>query len=187
MFSSRSQDRDAADPMIFPSPLPEPSKRTGPSSGPSIISADLTINGTLTSAGDVQIEGRVEGDVRSAGLIIGEKAFIQGEVQADDVTVRGRVDGSIRARKVLLCSSCHVEGNIFHEAFAVEAGAFFEGSCRRADKPLSNGSDRNATVTHPEAPSSLPSPGIATLSAVAPVPNASEWDKAPVTSPGIGG
>jgi hypothetical protein len=29
-----------------------------------------------------------------------------------------------------------VEGNILHEAFAVEAGAFFEGNCRHSDNPL---------------------------------------------------
>ena len=96
------------------------------------------MNGTLTSTGDIQIDGRVEGDVRSAGLVIGDKAFIHGEVMAEDVTVRGRVQGSIRARKVLLCATSHVEGNILHEAFAVETGAFFEGNCRHADNPLAD-------------------------------------------------
>jgi cytoskeletal protein CcmA (bactofilin family) len=86
----------------------------------------------------MQVDGRVEGDVHSAGLVIGEKAVIQGEVLADEVTVRGRVEGSIRARKILLCSTCHVEGNILHEAFAVEAGAFFEGNCRHSDSPLAD-------------------------------------------------
>jgi cytoskeletal protein CcmA (bactofilin family) len=106
------------------------------SSVPSLISADLVVSGTLTSSGDIQIDGRVEGDVHSAGLVIGEKAFINGEVMEDDVTVRGRVQGSIRARKVLLATTSHVEGNILHEAFAVEAGAFFEGNCRHSDNPL---------------------------------------------------
>ena len=52
------------------------------SAAPSIISADLTIAGTLTSTGDVQIDGRSEGDVHSAGLVIGDKAFIHGDVTA---------------------------------------------------------------------------------------------------------
>lgn len=120
----------------------QPQKRAaGPRSAPSIISADLTVTGTLTSTGDMQVDGRVEGDVHSAALVVGEKAVIQGEVIADEVTVRGRVEGSIRARKILLCSTCHVEGNILHEAFAVEAGAFFEGNCRHSDNPMA---DENA-------------------------------------------
>ncbi|HEY4112636.1 MAG TPA: polymer-forming cytoskeletal protein, partial [Rhizomicrobium sp.] len=117
-------------------PMAQPKRTVARTSAPSIISSDLVVNGTLSSTGDVQVDGRVEGDVHSTGLVIGEKAFIQGEVMAEDVTVRGRIHGSIRARKVLLCSTCHVEGNILHEAFAVEAGAFFEGNCRHSDNPL---------------------------------------------------
>src|SRR3954471_19003770 len=116
-------------------------KRTGTRPAPSIISADVVVTGTLASTGDMQVDGRVEGDVHSAALVVGEKAIIQGEVIADEVTVRGRVEGSIRARKILLCSTCHVEGNILHEAFAVEAGAFFEGNCRHSDNPMA---DENA-------------------------------------------
>jgi cytoskeletal protein CcmA (bactofilin family) len=134
MFSSKSKD---IEPAAVPSAPGVPGKRSGRSAAPSIISADLVVQGTLTSTGDIQIDGRVEGDVRSSGLVIGDKAFIQGEVYAEDVTVRGRVQGGIRARKVLLCTTCHVEGNILHEAFAVEAGAFFEGNCRHSDNPLS--------------------------------------------------
>jgi cytoskeletal protein CcmA (bactofilin family) len=114
-------------------------KRTRPLSAPSIISADMAINGTLVSTGDIQIDGRVEGDVRSAGLVIGDKAEIQGEIFAEDVTVRGKVIGRIRAKKVLLASTSHVEGDILHEAFAVESGAFFEGNCRHSDDPLGEG------------------------------------------------
>jgi len=137
MFSSKSRDKDTAPPAMpqVPSSAPQ-GKRVQRSSAPSIISADLVVNGTLTSTGDIQIDGRVEGDVHSSGLVIGDKAHINGEVLADDVTVRGRVMGSIRARKVLLCSTSHVEGNILHEAFSVEHGAFFEGNCRHSDNPL---------------------------------------------------
>jgi cytoskeletal protein CcmA (bactofilin family) len=130
MFSSKNKDADIA------LPAAPQAKRSARSAAPSIISADLVVSGTLTSTGDIQIDGRVEGDVHSAGLVIGDKAFIQGEIMADDVTVRGRIQGGIRARKVLLCTTSHVEGNILHEAFAVEAGAFFEGNCRHSDNPL---------------------------------------------------
>src|SRR6185437_11355720 len=111
---------------------------------PSVISADLLVTGTLSSTGDMQVDGRVEGDVHSAALVIGEKAVVQGEVVADEVTVRGRIEGSIRARKVLLCSTCHVEGNILHQAFAVEAGAFFEGNCRHSDNPIAEENARRS-------------------------------------------
>jgi cytoskeletal protein CcmA (bactofilin family) len=118
------------------------------SSAPSIISGDLSMTGTLISQSDIQIEGSVEGDVRSVGLVIGENARVQGEIVADDITVRGRVIGRIRARKVQLSATSHVEGDILHEAFAVEAGAFFEGNCRHSDNPLE---DENLRLSGPNS------------------------------------
>lgn len=150
MFSSKSKDREVeSTPAAAVSP--PASKRAPRGSAPSIISGDLVVKGTLSSTGDIQIDGRVEGDVHSTGLVIGEKALIHGEVLAEDVTVRGRVEGSIRARKVLLCSTCHVEGNILHEAFAVEAGAFFEGNCRHSDNPLAADANKKTAEFKPAA------------------------------------
>ena len=155
MFSSKKSDKDNAPPSIPASQPMNQAKRAQRSSAPSIISADLVVNGTLMSTGDIQIDGRVEGDVHSSGLVIGDKALIHGEVLADDVTVRGKVQGSIRARKVLLCATSHVEGNILHEAFSVEAGAFFEGNCRHSDNPLGD-QNKTADVAKPAAPAIAP-------------------------------
>jgi cytoskeletal protein CcmA (bactofilin family) len=103
---------------------------------PSIISSDLTVNGNLTSAGEIQVDGRVEGDIRCANLAIGDKASIHGEIVTEQVTVRGRVHGTIRARKVLLAATCHVEGNLLYESFTVEPGGHFEGNCCHTENPL---------------------------------------------------
>ena len=147
MFSSK-KDSVPSQQAQTSAPLNAPKRSARSSSAPSIISADLVVNGTLTSAGDIQIDGRVDGDVRTGGLVIGDKAVIHGQVFAEEVTVRGRVEGSIRARKVLLCATSHVEGDILHEAFAVETGAFFEGNCRHADNPL----DENAPIGRKSTP-----------------------------------
>ncbi len=117
-------------------PIPQPSRRVG-RSAPSIISDDLVVIGTLTSTGDIQIDGRVDGDIRSSSVTIGEKANFQGEIVAEECTIRGRVQGIVRARKVQLSGTCHMEGTILHEALAVEVGAFFEGTCRHCADPLS--------------------------------------------------
>jgi cytoskeletal protein CcmA (bactofilin family) len=152
-----------ATPTAAAAPQPPKQRPAATRAAPSIISADLVVTGTLSSSGDMQVDGRVEGDVHSAGLVIGEKAVIQGEVLADEVTVRGRVEGSIRARKILLCSTCHVEGNILHEAFAVEAGAFFEGNCRHSDSPLADEhARRNPAYERKGAPSAVAGTGAAT-------------------------
>jgi len=172
MFSSKSKDKVAEQATPAPPPV-QPAKRPVRGSAPSIISGDVVVDGTLRSTGDVQIDGRVEGDVHSIGLVIGEKAFVHGDVLAEEVTVRGRVQGGIRARKVLLCSTCHVEGNILHEAFAVEAGAFFEGNCRHADNPLSEEHNRKTAEFKPTpvgAQASVIAPAAAAVVAPAAAP-----------------
>ena len=144
------------------------SKRAGRSGAvPSIVSADLTVTGSFNTTGDIQIDGVVEGDVRSVGLVIGEKAEVHGEVWAEDVTVRGKVIGRINARKVLLAATCHVEGDILHEAFAVETGAFFEGSCRHSDNPL--GDEVRKTPVQQTVTTVSPSPVQASVATLAPL------------------
>src|SRR3954468_131871 len=159
MFS-KTKEPEAA---VAPPPPDAPAKRTGRNGGvPSIISAELTVRGTLVSAGDVTIDGKVDGDIRAASLVIGEKAVIVGDVFAEEAVVRGRVEGSIRARRVQLCATCHVEGNILHEALSVEAGAFFEGNCRHSDNPLldapeiETGAERKSTAQTAARPVQVP-------------------------------
>ena len=164
MFSSKPKDQT---PAPAPQSAPAAPKRMGRSSAPSIVSVDVVVNGTLTSSGDMQIDGRVEGDVRSVGLVIGDKAEIHGEIVAEDVTIRGRVIGRIRARKVLLCATSHVEGDILHEAFAVEAGAFFEGSCRHSDNPL--GDEVRKTPAQQTVVTASAVPGQASVATLAPL------------------
>ncbi len=125
---------------------------------PSIFSNDLVVEGTLNSDGDIQVDGRIEGNINSGSVTIGEKAVINGEIRAKEVTIRGRVIGSIRAYKVALSSTSHVEGDILHNALAVESGAFFDGNCRHADDPLSaelpgkGRASKNETGSQPSGP-----------------------------------
>jgi cytoskeletal protein CcmA (bactofilin family) len=102
---------------------------------PSVIGPDLTINGNLVSRGEVQIDGEVQGDIQGTYVVIGEKARITGGIVAEEIVVRGHVMGSVRGKRVMLQSSSHVEGDIFHQALAIEQGAFFEGKSRRSDDP----------------------------------------------------
>lgn len=146
--------------MASPSaPLPPsaPAKKPGGRSAPSIISSDLLVQGTLISQGDMQIDGTVEGDIRSVTLMIGNGATVKGEIVAEEVVVRGRVEGRIRARRVQLDATAVVVGDILQEQLTVAAGATFEGSCRRSNDPL------NLAAPTPQISLSKPAAPAATL------------------------
>ena len=150
-----------------PTPANQPLKRTTRTTGvPSIISAEVVVRGTILSSGDLQVDGKVEGDVRAYSLVVGEKSVVVGDVFAEDAIIRGRVEGSICARKVQLCATCHVAGNIVHESLSVEAGAFFEGNCRHSDNPLADAPDIN-TPTRPSQSAERKGPTAAARPVVA--------------------
>ncbi|MBL6958121.1 MAG: polymer-forming cytoskeletal protein [Rhodospirillales bacterium] len=102
---------------------------------PSILSTDLKVKGDLISAGEIQIDGAVDGDIRTVSLLVGESAVIKGEIIADKVRVHGTVNGQIKARTVSLAKSARVTGDILHEDLSIETGAFLEGHCKRIEKP----------------------------------------------------
>jgi cytoskeletal protein CcmA (bactofilin family) len=108
----------------------------GAASSVSVIGQDLIIQGNLTSKGEVQIEGEIQGDIYGTHIVIGERARVTGGVIAEECVIRGRLLGTVRGRRVLLQSSSHVEGDIYHQTMAIEQGAFFEGKSRRTDDPL---------------------------------------------------
>ena len=137
--------QDGATPAPAPkSPAPAPksditASAPRPKSAPSVLSSDLTVQGNLKTAGDIQVEGTVEGDIRAHLLTVGESAVIKGEIIADDVVVNGRIVGRVRGLKVRLTSTARVEGDIIHKTIAIESGAHFEGSVQRQDDPLNTG------------------------------------------------
>ena len=129
----------------------KPTSKPGRPAAPSIFSSDVVIVGNLTSAGDIQFDGKIEGSIESGSLTIGESAIVKGEVKAENVSVKGRVVGSVYGRRVQLMSSSHVEGDVLHAALEVESGAYFEGNCRRAEDPMNGSQPRKAPVQSDDA------------------------------------
>ncbi|MDF3073068.1 MAG: hypothetical protein K0S54_735 [Alphaproteobacteria bacterium] len=132
MFSKPSNSKTQPSPK--PTEKPMASMPASKSTVPSIISASLHVVGNLVSEGDIQIDGAVDGDIRTTIVTIGNSAEVKGEVVAESVTVHGRVEGTIRARTVILGKTARIDGDIYQETLAIEAGAHFEGNCRKLTK-----------------------------------------------------
>jgi cytoskeletal protein CcmA (bactofilin family) len=104
--------------------------------GPSIISSDVVIEGSLVTAGELQIDGTVNGAVRAHSCVIDMQGVVQGEIVAEEVYVRGRVIGPIRGNHVQLHAGAHVEGDVISQTIAIENGAYIYGSIRRSEDPM---------------------------------------------------
>ena len=97
--------------------------------GLSTLSADLTFEGNVSGAGDLQVDGTVKGDLRVGRLIVGETGAVEGNVSADYVEVRGRIVGGVNGKQVKLLGTAYVDGDITHEQLSIDVGAYFQGRC----------------------------------------------------------
>ena len=120
-------------------------RKAAPAPTRSLIDSWLVITGNLQSEGEIQVEGRIEGDIRCANLIVGKDANIMGSIIAEEVIVRGKVKGSIRANRVTLQDTAIVESDIYHKSMSIEQGACFEGASKRRDQPLTIELDQSGT------------------------------------------
>lgn len=127
MFSKPSKDA-----------APEASQARGKLTAASLVAEDVRIVGNLETAGDLHLDGCVDGDLRVGLLVIGETGGVNGAIYADAIEIRGRVTGVICARRVKLWSTARVDGDISHTELSIEAGARFEG--------------RSLALVPPEAP-----------------------------------
>lgn len=107
--------------------------------GLSVINADLRVTGDLVSESDVQVDGSVNGDIRTRNLTIGQHGEVRGEIVADKIRICGAVIGQVRARDVSLSDTARMIGDILHESLSIEPGAHIEGHCRRIESLADEG------------------------------------------------
>jgi cytoskeletal protein CcmA (bactofilin family) len=150
----RNDEKKVTEPRVEPQPpaalavaaaTPAPAAPATPARKEvvTIISADLAIKGTLHTDRNVQIDGRIEGDIHTAGLLLCEQAMIIGNIYAQEAVVKGRVQGTIEARIVHLGKTAQVTGDIIHGGqLSMETGAYFEGSSRNKDRVMKKDDDR---------------------------------------------
>ena len=122
--------------------------KTNEMAPPSLLSSDLFVKGNLSTAGDIQIEGEIEGNIKANLLTVGQNSRIKGEIITEELIVNGFISGTIRAKKVTLSSSAKVEGDIIHHTIAIETGAHFEGSITKTDNPLVNSEKLNTKLVN---------------------------------------
>lgn len=100
--------------------------------GFSFIAEDVVVHGDIATAANIQLNGRIEGDVRCALLHQGEKGVIAGNMEAEEAHIAGLVDGTVTTGVLVLQSTARVTGDVVYETLSIAAGARIEGrlTCR---------------------------------------------------------
>ncbi len=109
-----------------------------------MIGEDTIITGTIRAEGTIWIDGRVEGDICTEGLVmVGETAVVVGNVYAGSVVSRGLIVGDIVAsEEVQLLQSATLNGTVRTPVFLADEGALLTDNPEDAvyaDEELSGG------------------------------------------------
>lgn len=123
------------------------------------LSSDVEIKGSLKFSNDLTIDGKIEGEITSDGILtIGENGEVRGEIKTKSVTVFGKVHGNITVvEKCELKARAQLMGDLKAARLIIEEGATFVGKSEVTPNkgalpksaPLTSSSDE------PTAPSKL--------------------------------
>jgi cytoskeletal protein CcmA (bactofilin family) len=94
------------------------------------LGSTIMVKGEITSDEDLQIDGKVEGNISLRGhrLTVGRTAHLNSEINAREVIVYGNASGNLRARdRVEIKKDGQVIGDITTTRISIEDGAYFKG------------------------------------------------------------
>ncbi|UII28799.1 polymer-forming cytoskeletal protein [Fulvivirga maritima] len=96
-----------------------------------IIGKGSTFSGNIETYGNLRVEGRIIGDVRSKSKVaVGQSAIIEGNILSQVAEIEGEVKGSVEVSDLLILKpNCSIKGDIITNKLVVEAGAKFDGKC----------------------------------------------------------
>lgn len=95
-----------------------------------LIGTSLTVQGDLTSAGDLLIKGVVDGHTSAIrhSVTVCREGRVRGHIFAATIIVEGRMRGNLYAEeRVILKASADVLGKIFAPRVSLAEGGLFKG------------------------------------------------------------
>ncbi len=94
------------------------------------VGAGVAFKGVIRYNGTVRIDGRVEGEIHTDGvLLVGKDAVITAQISSRTVVSRGKITGDITAtEKVRLLAPATLNGSVKAPLLSMEEGVLFTGT-----------------------------------------------------------
>ncbi len=94
-----------------------------------VIGADILFKGDIKGESIIRVDGSVEGNLSlTKGIVIGEKAKINGNLKSDRIIIYGSIFGDINCKELNIKSSGVVNGNIQADNIEIEMGGRYNGN-----------------------------------------------------------
>ncbi len=96
-----------------------------------LVGSGTTIKGEIESKGDIRVDGKIIGEVRSKGkIVVGETGVIEGDLYCVNAEFSGKLEGKADVSELLsLKASAVFRGDIITNKLSIEPGAKFSGTC----------------------------------------------------------
>ena len=106
------------------------------SNSSNIIGKGTIVNGSIETFGNIRVEGRVVGDIKTKSkAAFGSSSQVDGSVLAQNAEVAGHIKGTIEITELLvLKATASIDGDITTNKLLVESGATFNGKCKMGVK-----------------------------------------------------
>ena len=97
-----------------------------------IIGPNVRVEGTLTSSGNINIDGEFKGILKvQSKLNVGREADIEAEITAENAFIAGSIKGNLDVKnKLELSSTAKINGDVKAGTMIMEAGSVMNGNCK---------------------------------------------------------
>ncbi len=131
------------------------------SNSSNIIGKGTLVEGNIETFGNIRVEGKVNGSVKSKSkIVLGQSSLIEGNIVAQNAEISGEVRGVVEiSEQLILRPSATIDGDIITNKLIVEAGASFNGGCKMGVSQTEikigiNGQDKPFEAKKPNTPES---------------------------------
>lgn len=113
-----------------------------------VIGVDVNVKGNLNNKGSIQINGTVDGEIKSdENITIGETAFVSGPIVAKNILISGKAEGTVTAsEKLEVDPTGSINGDINTKTLIVREGAKFNGTCAMSEEKKTASNGKNEPV-----------------------------------------
>lgn len=126
------------------------------SNSSNIIGKGTIVEGNIETYGNIRVEGKVNGSVKSKSKIaLGQSSYVDGNIIAQNAEISGEVKGVVEVTdQLILRPSAVISGDIITNKLIVESGATFNGGCKMGipQKEIKIGPNGQTKPTDTKAP-----------------------------------
>ncbi len=114
------------------------------------IGKGTVLYGDIETHGNLRIEGKVEGNIKTKSkIVLGKSSVVIGNINAQNAEIEGSVTGKVNVSdNLILKHTSVIKGDIITQRLIVESGSQFNGGCKMGGGQSTRKGLEQATEVH---------------------------------------